>query len=457
MKTSKTREELVNFILGSLEAETIPWHMDWVTELPINATTGRRYHGINMFYLSLVAMMKGYKDPRWVTFNQAKEKGWSVKKGSESVPLEFWTLYDKKEKKNLSYHEAEMLLAEIGSEEYKTRVYALLKTFKVFNGSQIDGIPEFESVKKEKMPEELTDIRDRIIKGLGVGFLEGGNSAAYYPRKDLIVLPPIEQFKTNEGYMSTFLHESAHATGHSSRLDRDLSSSGNLFEFNESYAIEELRAEISSAIMSMILGIENPEMEYKDNHRAYIQSWVSHIKEKKETLFNAIKDAETISDYIIKSAGLEKDLSTFINPDIENEEKQETLPEPQDITYEIYQIGEGSVLRDRKFDGYDRFGDKKDLIKADAYDFIYKSKLDRFDGPPTLEMIYEEQNTNHPENYRGHSLSVSDVILIRQGKKSEAYFVDSFGFQTINDFEKVQETTRQMRTPASSRKKRKKR
>ena len=97
------------------------------------------------------------------------------------------------------------------------------------------------------------------------------------------------------------------------------------------------------------------------------------------------------------------------------------------------------------------------MIKADAYDFIYKSKLDRFDGPPTLEMIYEELNTNHPENYRGHSLSVSDVILIRQGKKSEAYFVDSFGFQTINDFEKVQETTRQMRTPASSRKKRKKR
>ena len=92
MKTSKTREELVNYILESLEAETIPWHRGWVTEPPVNATTGRRYHGINMVYLSIVAMMKGYKDPRWVTFNQAKEKGWTVQKGSVSVPLEFWTL-----------------------------------------------------------------------------------------------------------------------------------------------------------------------------------------------------------------------------------------------------------------------------------------------------------------------------------------------------------------------------
>lgn len=453
MKTSKTREELVKYILESLEADNVPWHRGWVTEPPVNATTGKRYHGINVFYLSMVTMMKGYRDPRWVTFNQAKEKGWTVKKGSESVPLEFWTLYDKQEKQNLTYREAEHLLAMIGSEEYKKRVYAMLKTFRVFNGEQIDGIPEFESVNKEKMPEELTDIRDRIINGLKVGFREGGNSAYYNPGNDMITLPPMEQFETHEGYMSTFLHESAHSTGHSSRLDRDLS--GRMDEFDEKYAVEELRAEISSAMMAMILGIENPEMEHKDNHRAYIQSWIKNIKEKKETLFSAIKDADLISDYIIKKAGLEKEIDK--EPEIENEEKQEPLPETQEITYEIYQIGEGSVLRDRKFDGYDRFGDKKALIKADAYDFIYKSKLESFDGPPTLEMIYEELNISHPENYRGHSLSVSDVIVIRQGKKRTAYFVDSFGFRTIDDFEKVQDTTRQMRTPASNRKKRKKR
>ena len=451
MKTSKTREELVNYILESLEAETIPWHRGWVTEPPVNATTGRRYHGINMVYLSIVAMMKGYKDPRWVTFNQAKEKGWTVQKGSVSVPLEFWTLYDKKEKQNLSYREAELLLAEIGSEEYKTRVYAMLKTFRVFNGSQIDGIPEFESVNKEKMPEELIDIRDSIIRGLGVGFQEGGNSAYYSPGQDMIVLPSMEQFETHEGYMSTFLHESAHSTGHASRLDRDLT--GKMRGYDERYAVEELRAEISSAMMSMILGIDNPEMEYKDNHRAYIQSWIKNIKEKEETLFSAIKDAESISDYIIKSAGLDKELD--IEPGIENEEKGERLPEPQEITYEIYQIGESSILRDRKFDGYDRFGDKKNLIKADTYDLVYKSTLDSYDGPPTLEMIYAELNTSHPENYRGHSLSVSDVILIRQGRKSMAYFVDSFGFQIISDFEKLQEPIHQSKISGINKKRRK--
>ena len=92
----------------------------------------------------------------------------------------------------------------------------------------------------------------------------------------MIVLPSMEQFETHEGYMSTFLHESAHSTGHASRLDRDLT--GKMRGYDERYAVEELRAEISSAMMSMILGIDNHEMEYNDNHSAYIQSWISNIK-----------------------------------------------------------------------------------------------------------------------------------------------------------------------------------
>jgi hypothetical protein len=95
------------------------------------------------------------------------------------------------------------------------------------------------------------------------------------------------------------------------------------------------------------------------------------------------------------------------------------------------------------------------MIKADAYDLVYKSKLDSYDGPPTLEMIYAELNTSHPENYRGHSLSVSDVILIRQGRKSMAYFVDSFGFQIISDFEKLQEPIHQSKISGINKKRRK--
>lgn len=444
---SKLREEMAEYFLASLEADELPWRKDWLSIPPFNAVTGRNYRGLNVLWLSMVSVIKGYTDPRWCTFKQANDNKWSIKKGAKSVPLEYWTLYDKKEKKNLSYGEAEQLRRKIGDQEFEDRVYPVLKTFRVFNGNDIDGIPELK-INTKKLPEDMTEIRDQIVNGLNVGFAEGGNSAHYNPKEDKITVPRVQQFRSQESYMSTFLHEAAHSTGHVTRLNRDMT--GNMSE--EKYATEELRAEIASAMTAMLLGIESPDCEHKDNHRAYVQSWIKSIKAKKETLFAAIKDAEKISDYIIQVSGLNREHDNSISERTVAEDVQASQEEH--YSYEIYQIGDTSPLRDHKFEGFDSFRAPDEMIKEDAYDLVYKSKLNGFDGVVTLELIYEKLNTDRPEGYRGHSLSVSDVIKVNKGNSSRAFFVDRFGFKEIAYFDQLRPAHEVSRKPAAHKKRR---
>ena len=134
---------------------------------------------------------------------------------------------------------------------------------------------------------------------MGLDFHEGGTEAYYRPSSDSITMPPDTYFKDDYGYMSTFLHECGHATGHESRLNRDLTGRFGSPE----YAKEELRAEIASAFTAQDLGFGvSPDglTLALDNHKAYIQSWISVIEDQPNELFAAIKDAEKISDYLLE-------------------------------------------------------------------------------------------------------------------------------------------------------------
>ena len=94
-KLNKMREQIANQFIAALQQEKIPWHKDWhCIGAPHNAVTGRGYHGLNYFWLSYIATEKNYTDPRWCTFNQAKEKGWKILKGEKGTRVEFWSMYD---------------------------------------------------------------------------------------------------------------------------------------------------------------------------------------------------------------------------------------------------------------------------------------------------------------------------------------------------------------------------
>lgn len=95
-----------------------------------------------------------------------------------------------------------------------------------------------------------------------------------------------------ENYYSTALHELSHWTGHSSRLNRDFAKD----KHTQKYAREELRAEIGSAMVNMMLGIA-PKIS--ENNKAYIKGWIAHLKEEPKEILRACGDAEKISDYIL--------------------------------------------------------------------------------------------------------------------------------------------------------------
>lgn len=122
--------------------------------------------------------------------------------------------------------------------------------------------------------------------------------------EDKVHLPLPSAFDSNYDYNSTALHELGHATGAANRLNRDM---GGGFG-GEEYAKEELVAEITSAFMGVYLG-DNSEATDNDlnNHKAYVQSWISSIKEKPDVLFNAIKQAEVATQYMEEKGELIKE------------------------------------------------------------------------------------------------------------------------------------------------------
>lgn len=289
---NKAREQLVNIYIESLEKDVIPWRRPWdaISESPINAISKTLYHGVNHCLLTIVSDLKGYSDHRWCTFKQARDNKWNVKQGSKGVPIEYWSIYNLKEKR---VYKPEDYNRYIREHPDKAGDFTWLsKCYYVFNGDCIEGMPEKTEIIKHD-PIEPNFYISSIIKGLRVRYEEKGTSAYYSPVEDKVVLPPSFSFADPYEYNATQLHELCHATGHPSRLNRGLKGQSS----STSYALEELRAEISSSFLMQKLDIKYAET-YADNHVAYVQSWIEVLGKTPDELFKAIKDADKIVAYI---------------------------------------------------------------------------------------------------------------------------------------------------------------
>ena len=303
--TNKVREQLAQEFLNALNQGYIPWQACWSQQRPLNAVTGKIYRGVNAIALSYTADDCGYADPRWCTYRQAQEKGWQVRKGEKSASVEYWAYYDLKEKKLLSWQDVKEKLK--ADPDYEKNLQLRCRVYNVFNAQQIDGIPELE--------QNHTDIgslrlhRDTLIQNMGIQYQEAGVEAYYSPSRDKVVLPPENSFDSTYSYMATFLHECGHATGHTSRLNRDLAGTFG----SESYAREELRAEIASAFTAQSLGLQltDQQLAYQTKqHAAYVQHWAAILKDAPDELFRAIKAAEGISDYLIEKGEFDMMMET---------------------------------------------------------------------------------------------------------------------------------------------------
>lgn len=297
---NKTREQITEMFLHALKNENgLAWKQQWTnTGVPRNMESGRNYRGINHVLLKFVADDRQYTDPRWCTFHQAQEHGHKIRKGEKGTPVEYWYVYDKKNQCSLNFREAKERLKE--NPELATFLIPSCKTFYVFNAEQMDGVPPIQTLEFEPVPVAEQFLQN-LQGAMNLPVIHGGDRACYLPARDEVHLPEKKHFLNETAYYSTALHEIGHASGHSSRLDRELSGGFGSPE----YAMEELRVEIASCMLSNELHLPGDE-EHDRNHQAYVVSWISHIEKNPNVLMKAIQDAEGIADYLEEKGGLQE-------------------------------------------------------------------------------------------------------------------------------------------------------
>jgi antirestriction protein ArdC len=274
-------QEFANRIVAELEKGVKPWVRPWDPEkaggpqAPFNPVTGKRYHGINVLILGMDMRAFQSGDPRWMTYQQAQEKNWQVKKGEKSTTIFFSKPYEVEDDK-----------VEDGKKTVR-----VLKHYAVFHASQIDGIPEYKAPGVEEAPWTRPEATDIILKNSGAVMRIGGDRAFYSPATDHIQLPPEHAFRGPPEFAATALHELGHWTGHPSRLNREIQSRFG----SASYAMEELRAELSSAFVAAELGIPADIPQ----HASYIASWIKPLKDDKREIFRAASDAQKIASMVL--------------------------------------------------------------------------------------------------------------------------------------------------------------
>jgi antirestriction protein ArdC len=300
-RVEEARQAIADGILKRIEAEPLAWSKGWYTaaEPPRNASTGKRYRGWNFVGLLLEGEEKGYRDPRWLTFNQARDLGAHVKSGEHGTRIFHYHEHDFATGKPFDPKTLGGMSADERADYMSENVKRGISTATVFNGEQVAGLEPWprkemgadEAARQNALVERVIAASEAEILYGRVSGLPGG--AYYMPSRDAIHLPEIRDFKSMQDYYVTALHEMSHSTGHASRLNRPMVG----WEQDEKeYAREELRAEFASLFLQAELGIRLDGAHY-DNHAAYVQAYAGLLRDDKNELFGAIADAQRIADY----------------------------------------------------------------------------------------------------------------------------------------------------------------
>ena len=273
--------DVTNRIIAALEQGTPPWVCPWRdgTALPSNLATGKPYRGINILMLSIEAMTCNYTDSRWLTFRQANELGASIRKGERGTPVVFYRLHE--------INEATGDRADANS--VTKRSIPMLKSYTVFNASQLDCIPDRFALRPTLAWQPITEA-EQLLNKSGAAICHGGNNAFYRPVDDIIQLPPPAWFPHPVDYYATALHELCHWTGHPNRLNRVMGRRQGI----EAYAYEELVAEIGAAFLCAHCGLP-ASLE----HASYIDYWLDALRRDKRLIFVAASAAQKAVDFVL--------------------------------------------------------------------------------------------------------------------------------------------------------------
>ena len=284
MAKANVYEMVTNRIIAELEKGKIPWEKPWagVRNGAYNRITQRPYSLLNQMLLQ--------HSGEYATFKQWQDLGGHVCKGEKSEIVVFWKIFESKE-------------ANPDTGEIEIKKIPLLRYYNVFHISQVEGV---EPLAPEQLNDEVEPIEagDKIITDYitreHLNFIECKSNQAYYsPSNDTVVVPLKEQYSMINEYYSTTYHELVHSSGHKTRLNR--LQTGAIESFgSENYSKEELVAEIGSATLMSIAGIETPKTFR--NSTAYIQNWLQVLRNDNKFIVSASSKAEKAVNYILAEA-----------------------------------------------------------------------------------------------------------------------------------------------------------
>ena len=274
-------------IIADLEQGVRPWMKPWNAEHAAGRITrplrhnGQPYNGINILMLWSAAVSAGYSAPIWMTFRQAQELGAHVRKGESGELVVYANTITRTEVDEATGEEAEQAIP-------------FMKGYTVFNVEQIEGLPAHYTQLAEPVldPVERIQHAESFFAATKADIRHGGNQAYYAIGSDRIQMPPFESFRDAQSYYATLAHETTHWTRAKHRLDRDF---GRKRWGDEGYAQEELVAELGSAFLAADLGLE---LEPREDHSAYIESWLKVLKADKRAIFTAAAHAQRAVDFL---------------------------------------------------------------------------------------------------------------------------------------------------------------
>jgi antirestriction protein ArdC len=329
---------ITDLIINTIEkVGHLPWQKDWVGSgsdgAAKNYVSKKEYTGANFllnFDVKFDDEGKGYlvpiqfKQPYYLTFNQIKDEGASLRKDSKARRVIYYTMIFSFDNGTLQFKTTDReKFAEFVSSNGLTKddlkrylqKIPVIKYYNVFRADDCTGLkfPEAVGNKKVNPIEQAQRLIDGYKEPPTYTFV--GDKAYYQPATDKLNMPNIKAFKKEASYYCTFFHELAHSTGAKKRLDRDMTGAFG----SKNYAFEELVAELGAVFLCSEAGIL---FQTKENSAKYLKGWNKVL----------VNELENDNRFFLKvSAQSQKAVNYILNRNVsgENEEIEEKKEEPK--------------------------------------------------------------------------------------------------------------------------------
>ena len=434
MAESKTEKQKVQEITEKLEQGIKELFESEKYKTYLN--TMSKFHNYSFNNTMLIAMQK--PDATLVAGFKAWQKNFDrhVKKGEKGIRILAPAPYKiKEEQEKLDPVTGEIMLDKNGmpvTEEVEIKIPAF-RVVPVFDVSQTDGkeLPDIGVNELSGSVEDYEDFMQALTEVSPVPITYEdieGEAKGYFHTTDHRIA--IQEGMSQSQTVKTAIHEVAHAKLHDRERNQDIDA-----VLDKDRNTKEVEAESVAYTVCQHFGIDTSDYSF-----GYIAGWSSDrdMKELKSSLDTIRKTAsELITGIEDRLTELQKDRV------VEQEQKQELEESPanreeqllfgSEDRFGIYQLKDTEGARDIHFMGMDYLESKGIAVTKENYDLLYTAPLEE---GTSLEDIYTHFNIAHPADFRGHSLSVSDVVVLHHNGENTSHYVDSFGYREVPEFTK---------------------